>query len=272
MPILIDCGPSPYGWHSLASYLRCPTAWRHESDLKAAGGESHRAPLVRGSLGHVMLAHHYARRACEARGVDPDQFYEPLAAALKLAPTFGAMGQAMMPEAMRGYQAHCSAFVVERDETIGIEKLLSMEFTDDDGRTWPYTARADRIVRNRDTGKVWIHDHKFVGRIEDRVFKRYALSGQFAGLIHLGFKTFGDQFGGCMLNVVGCQDGECGRREVEPAPNAVMRFPWIVCDTRRRMEAARELPLARLPMALNETVCVTPYGACDFFDRCRWGK
>lgn len=270
-PILIDTGPSPYGWHSIAQFLRCETAWFHERREKAAGHESFREPLVRGSIGHAGLAHHYARAVAVSLGRDPERFHPPTDAMALVARKFGEVGARMLPEALRGFHAHQRAYAVDRDETIGIERLLETQFTDDAGISWPYTARADRVVRNRDTGKVWIHDHKFVGRVEDKVFKRYALSGQFAGLAHLGLRYYGDNFAGIVLNVVGCQDQQCGRRQVEPAPWAVQRFPWIVCDARRRMKEADRKPLALLPMALNETVCITPYGPCDFFDRCRWG-
>jgi hypothetical protein len=159
-------------------------------------------------------------------------------------------------------------YATETFEVIGIERLLETHF-----EGFLYTARADLIIKVPTTGKIWIYDHKFVGRIDDRTFKRYTLSGQFLGLHHLGLANFGRDFAGVIINVVGCNDGKCERGAPAPAPWALTRFAHNVAMAERRiadLEAAGDVSL--WPMATSEYACFTPYGPCDFHALCRWGK
>jgi hypothetical protein len=266
IPTLIDTGPSPRGWHRVELYLTCPMRyyWRKVACVE----DPPRTPLVRGTLGHVMLAHFYAQRVATLRGLDPATFYSPLEASQIVADRYGEMGQRGRADALRGFERYRQGYVAENFEVIGIEKLLETHF---DG--FLYTARADLIVRVPATGKVWIYDHKFVGRIDDRTFRRYTLSGQFLGLHHLGIATYGRDFGGVIINVVGCNDGKLERAAPLPAPWALGRFPRIVAAAERKiadLEAAGDVSV--WPQALSEYACTTPYGPCDFHDKCRWGK
>jgi len=265
-PTLIDTGPSPRGWHRIELFLTCPMRyyWR-----KVAGVEDPpRAPLVRGTLGHAMLAHHYAQQVAVLRGLDPATFYSALEASQIIADRYGDLGQRCRADALRGFERYRSTYVAENFEVIGIERLLETRF-----EGFLYTARADLIVKVASTGKVWIYDHKVVGRIDDRTFRRYTLSGQFLGLHHLGIANYGRDFGGVIINVVGCNDGKLERAAPAPAPWALVRFPKNVAMAERRiadLEGAGDVSL--WPMATSEHACVGPYGFCDFFDKCRWGK
>jgi hypothetical protein len=71
-PLLIDAGPSPFGWSSLSSFLKCPQLWawqyRWMRDPSLSEQERLRrvdifgtGPLRKGSLGHVMQAHWHAQ-------------------------------------------------------------------------------------------------------------------------------------------------------------------------------------------------------------------
>lgn len=288
-PSLIDTGPSPRGFHRLEAYLTCPMRFywkrldsRRAEERAAAGGAPitdgwvARTPLIRGTLGHVLLAHHYARAVSVAKGKDPELFYAPTDAAAIVARRYGDLGMSLLVDAIRGYESHRRAYVVERFEVIGIERLMQTHFG-----PYLYTARADLVVRIRETGKVWIVDHKFVGRIADVTFSRYTLSGQFLGLHHLGAREFGKEFGGVLVNVVGCDDMKCERRAPQPAPYALARYPdTVICAEEEIAERilaeevltsdGRDGSIA-WPMAVSEYACVTPYGKCDFTDRCRWG-
>lgn len=272
--ILIDAGPSPHGFHGVEPFLRCPTAYRWKRDAKlraAALGPAHVAdppadPLVRGSIGHVGLAHHYARQAAVARGLDPEAFHDPVAAMTLLAERFGASGARLLPVAVAAVERHVRQYLVESFEVVAVERLLETDF-----EGFPYTARADLVVRNA-AGRVVIYDHKFVGRIDDAVFRRYALSGQFLGLATLGARHFGPDFGGVMLNVVECNGTRLVRRQVEPAPYALQRYPRVIADAKRRIRDLEEAGSAEAwPMAVSETTCMTNYGPCEWFERCRWG-
>ena len=285
---LIDTGPSPRGFHRLEAFLTCPMRYYWDRQLRQAAeatpevGEGPKAdPLVRGTLGHVLMAHHYVHQFMRSAGIDPttagDRYYTPTEAAEIVAARYGEQGERLLPAALRGFEAHNRANAVERFEVIGIEKLLETWFSSPgapDPRGWWYTARADLIVRMLDTGKVWIIDHKYVGRIpDDSVFRRYTLSGQFLGLYHLGNRTYGADFAGIMLNVVACDStNRCLRRSVDPAPWALERFPETVAQAESRIRDLEDRPVTAWPMAVSELACFTPYGPCAHFERCRWGR
>ncbi len=92
--ILLDAGPSMYGWSHWGMFLRCPRMYAYRYRLGMKSGP--RAPLVIGSLGHTALAHHYARLGAAQGGVlldlpdadggiqrgvilrDPDVLLEPI--------------------------------------------------------------------------------------------------------------------------------------------------------------------------------------------------
>ncbi len=260
---LIDSGPSKRGFHRLESFLRCPTQywWRHVKGVQLPPGD----PLVRGTIGHVWLAHFYTFQAAALRGVDASKtIYAPDVAAGIVAERYGAQGARLLPVVLNLMARYAAHYPRERVEVIGVEKPLETHF-----EGFLYTARADLVVRDS-KGKVWIWDHKIVGRIEDKVFRRYAISGQFHGLAHLGRAAFGPSFGGLVLNVIGV-DGRLERRSPEPAPWLYSRWPKIVANTERQIEALADLPVTSWPAAASESVCVTPYGLCDHFESCRWG-
>lgn len=261
---LIDSGPSPRGFHRLESFLRCPTQywWRHVKGVTLPPGD----PLVRGTLVHVGLAHHYAFLAATQRKVPSlaDTVYAPEEAMGIVAARYAEQGERLLPVARKLLDAYVHRYPGERVRVIGIEQLLETAF-----EGYRYTARADLVVEDS-KGKVWIWDHKVVGRIEDKVFRRYAISGQFHGLAHLGVRTFGPRFAGLLLNVIGV-DGRMERRSPEPAPWLYGRWPHVVADTERQIERLADLPVESWPAAASETVCVTPYGLCDHFEACRWG-
>ena len=263
--ILINTGPSPRGFHRLEAFFTCPMKYRWNMKLAEAGHV--RDPsfaLVRGSIGHAGLAHHYARKVAVLKGKDPDRFYSPLDAMIRVADLLGDSGHVALKEAHRAFEFYVAAFAAETWEVIGIERLLETEF-----EGFRYTARADLVVKIG--SKVYMVDHKFVGRIEDKTFQRYSLSGQFLGQHHLGLREFGSDFGGVLINAVGCKTLAVERRAPEPAPFALGRYPAQVARVERQIAMLAELPDENWNMAVSEYACFTPYGKCDHFDRCRWG-
>jgi len=88
--ILLDTGPSQRGWSRIGHFFRCPFLYAaSEGLLPEQGGrrlDDRSPPLLRGSLGHLGLAHWYARIGCTQRGLDPDQLWGPIEA-MRLAAT-----------------------------------------------------------------------------------------------------------------------------------------------------------------------------------------
>jgi len=269
---LIDTGPSPRGWHRLESVLRCAQlyAWGYGQ----RGGSDRfpsAAPLVRGTLGHVALAHLYARLRCVQEGQDPEEFLPAHEAIQAVAERFGDLGASQLPIVGRAVKAYLERYRgdAERYRVLGVERLLETDFLG-----YRYTARVDLEFEDA-AGRVWLADHKFVHRIEGKAFRRYTMSGQFLGLTHLGAKEWGPRFGGVLLNLVGCQEPHSFAREpVDSAPWQLERFPMTVVQAEERIAALEEAIDRGLPAPASpsEFTCWTPYGPCPAFEACRFGK
>ena len=84
MPTLLNAGPSPRGWSRLSTVLQCPQKYAYTYLLPEAegGGKSggNSPALIKGSLIHTGLAHHYRRMMADQQGEDKNQWYEPFTA------------------------------------------------------------------------------------------------------------------------------------------------------------------------------------------------
>lgn len=174
---------------------------------------------------------------------------------IELAPLFAASGQ------RRRYE-HQNDIMWDRVESalcIGRERCYDIEVPE------KHTFVAEGFVT-----------HNTTGRLGSTVAERYTLSGQFLGMANFGRMVWGDEFGGVKLNLIEIGDDKpCrfSRKTPDPAPAALKSFPLTVLHARQRIHALDSSGLAPMdwPMALSEQTCITAYGRCDFFDRCRFG-
>lgn len=278
-PCLILDRPKEVGT-DFERFLRCPLIYYWHKTLRRGGGSGTIAmPLARGTIGHIGLAHYYARvRAMKAGKLKAEidaTILSPRDAMIIRAEQLGRLDLLpMMSEVVRGYIEH---YGIESFDVVDVEKPIETTF----GVSARFTARADLVTRDR-IG-VWIYDHKFVGRIDKKSLRRYTNSGQFLGLQHLGRSAYGASFAGVILNLVGCNDGEFCRQQVEPSPWLFERFPALVAATEARLAVLEQnevelrakgwdpaLPWAGCA-APSEMTCYTPYGECEWFETCRWG-
>jgi hypothetical protein len=233
-------------------------------------------PLVRGTLGHVGLAHYYARLREFRAGRDIHAYLSPDTAMIQVASRF-ANGPGLLPAVSAAVHAYANHYAAERRssdfEVLDIEREVETQF-----HGWRYTARLDLVTR--EGGKVWFYDHKFVGKIEDKTLRRYTLSGQFLGQIWLGARLcaggqaaiYPAPFGGIKINMVGMSGPRFVRVTPDPAPWTLRRFPGIVKTAEEQIEALKDTPIDEWPAAPSEMTCYTPYGECEWFDACRWGS
>lgn len=273
--ILIDAGPSPEGWSKLESFSRCERLYYllHKAD----GHEEHwkKDVLVRGSIGHVGLAHEYARRAAAKAGHDPDIYYTREEAMELSAASFGDMGKEMHAVASEVVAAYFEYYdgLGEELDVVAVESPVRAVMQDGKG----ISQRLDLVIRDVD-GRKWIYDHKLVSNPWS--VDRYTLSGQFLLMRHFGRSFYGDQFGGVRVNLLGCQKdakkiakGQMPftfkRSSPEPAPAALASFPSMVVELRRRIAAKDGQPGNSYLPAFNEQVCVTAYGRCSMFEACQ---
>lgn len=261
----IDAGSSgEWGWHATELALRCPQLFSYTYRLKVLD-KSESEPLLRGSLVHAGLAHHYRYVQCRQLGIDPEEWATPEEAIDDAAVKLGPAAQQyvdLSKRIVRDYALHYMR------EDVQVEFIEEVFYADIDGKK--FTQRLDLVVREQD--KVYIWDHKCVGRIDQKTVTRYTLSGQFLGMAMFGREHFGEAFGGVKLNLISV-DGHYRRTLVDPAPHALRTFPSSVAHARRLVADldAREVPYGEWPKALSEQVCVGPYGLCPAFEHCRWG-
>jgi hypothetical protein len=303
--ILIDAGPSGSGWSSIESFNHCERLYwfRHvekrPDDVEEPTVQFSRntadyetlepspliftdGPLVRGSLGHVGLAHYYARRKAIEDGTDPDQFYTPEEAMNVWADknTVHPELRAILPMVVDKYRRWCD---VGGGDSImakltGVEQRFSATLTDYKGRKWVRTQRFDLIFEDH-AGMIWVNDHKFVYAPTKQTYDRYNMSGQFMLARLFGQQLFGDRFGGVLINLVGVDPDtlKVFRKPIEPAPAALRTFVDTTGNTLARIEDLRAQNdfLAWRP-AYHEQICTTTYKSngsfrCPFWDRCAWG-
>lgn len=118
--------------------------------------------------------------------------------------------------------------------------------------------------------------HNTTGRLSSAVAERYTLSGQFIGMHNFGVRVWGSEFGGVKLNLIQLPEpgkpAVFARQTPDPAPAALSAFPLTVLHARERIDqlGASGIPPEKWPMVLSEQTCITAYGRCEFFERCRW--
>lgn len=264
--ILIDTGPSERGWHRAETVLHCPQMFAYKYKLGLQDNDS--GPLVRGTLGHVGLAHYYARLMCVARGLDPNvYYYDPLDAVQLKADRVGAAAQPFI-EPIQGLVRH---YIADRVMEAGALEILGVEVpveTRINGHR--ITQKLDLVVRDQ-RRKVYFYDHKFVARIDKKSIDRYGLSGQFLLMETFGRELFGQEFGGARINLLGVNDFKIERAEPPPRPFAKQEFARTIDFAEKLIAFYDNTDPWHWPKMFSETVCYTPYGRCPFFDLCREG-
>lgn len=273
-PFIIDSGPSARGWSYYAAFLRCPMLffWKYVyARRQGLGWNDTTPPLARGTLVHVGLAHHYARKWAVANGRDPERIPEPLTAMRIKSEQIGDVGIEMLPVAVAMVGSYWKAWPVDSFDVVSVEQPVEIKFG-----SATLTARVDRTVQDRSTRKILFHDIKTSARLEGKTVYKYTNHGQFFGHTFIGRAMYGDRFGGVMIDIID-ERGEVKRIPPEPAPFALRTFPSRIERANERIEECKrrhgDSQEAWMSEAVtDEQTCVGPYGKCPAFDLCRWGK
>lgn len=268
MPTLIDTGQSERGWSRLETVLRCPQLFAYKYLLadQIVSLQS-RAPLNKGSLVHVGLAHLYARAKALACGEDPDLYYDvPTAMRLAAQRKYGEEHFALTYAAVEAYAAHWAGIDANYD-VIGVE--MPVEAT---VRGHRFTKRIDLITRNKRTGRYRLTDHKSTSRMDKTTERRYRLSGGVLSMQWFGEAFYGEEFEGAFLNLIELDDPFRFKRIApEPAPAMLMALPQTVQDAEERIASLEGRDPWHYPRAMSEQVCETRYGQCEHAELCAWG-
>ena len=283
--ILLHAGPSPHSGHRHDMFIKCPQAWAYKCVLDCWPKRTtvYATPRIdartKGSMGHIGLAHFYARAWAEQQGEDPDKYLPWQMAVQHYANKVdtenrNGLASGFVPEAIGTIDAYLNHWVVTRRDVlsvIGVEKVFG--FTELVG--FPHTRSVDLVVVEAD-GKIYFWDHKFVWKIQERTIGRYALDGQFLDYCLIGRHLFGDRFGGARLNLISWPFRErvnFHRDMIGAAPWALSQRPELLqtAYAEQQQYAAEGRDPWRYPKRLTESVCQGPYGLCDAFDLCRFG-
>jgi len=268
-PRLLNTGPSPFGWHRYETALRCLAAYGYGLEARLLGRRIDRPQLVRGTLVHLGLAHHYARKLAAQRGEKCD-LYAPVEAMERLtrleiaAGGFAPLWQEQLANAVVAVAGYIAHYATERWRVLHVEEVFGLRFGEAQ-----ITQRFDLVVEI--DGWVYTVDHKTSAKITADHRRFYALSGQFIGMTWIGKYTWGDRFGGPILNLVevnGSGKPRFQRPALELLPAQVAAFGATVATTFARMRDAAQYPVDQWPKSPSEHTCWTRYGACDHIERC----
>jgi len=249
-----------------------------------------------GSMLHLMMAHHYvlkafAEGAQEVRACDrvltradiPD-ILSPQGALWEFTYVRDVTGQAegFYQTCLDTYAAYVAKYRDERNwEVVAVEWEYEATLPGLPEELSLYTQRADLVVRDRQTGKVYFVDHKKAYEVSTKTAAQYILHGQFLGYARLGKKYYGANFGGSLLNRIIPTDAKGGakfvRSLIEPAPAAVAAYVGNVVMIEKLIAFTETLCGPAIltadgwPASYSEEVCYGKYGRCKHFERCRYG-
>jgi hypothetical protein len=282
---VINAGKSERGYHRIGVASVCLRQYAFMYADGPDGGHappSDSAPLVRGSLLHLGLAHHYAHQSIAKHGFalvngqrveDSSELLHPVEAIEKMAEDNGPSWTGHVPSITDCLIAYGKRWGNDDAwEIVGIEHEYRMRLPGIPKERNLYTQRADLVVRDKHSRKVWIIDHKTAYMIASKTARQYVLHGQFLGYDAIGRKEYGTDFGGVLLNRIRISPCEFDRRPNEPAPASARNFVQNLVHVENLVHQYNGLPAHQWPGTLHETVCVSKYGECPFFARCQWGK
>lgn len=279
---LLVTGPSRKGWHRLQTFLECPQkfAWKYPREAGSADRSNtqdwiHRQgtslpspPLIRGSLIHLGLAHHYARMKAKHEGKDPEDFYTPQEAVR----VYGSQqGWDLYVEPMVAcVEAYMDHFCRENLRIVEVETPHTVTFLDGND----ITGRLDLVVEDR-AGRIYVIDHKTTVSYSDSQRTYYSMSGQFMAYTWLGIATWGDRFAGMKINFIQhTEPYKFIRVDTLPAPALLRKLPTTIAHAERQIRFLREMypDVNDWPTANSELTCVHRYGECEFIRQCRFGR
>lgn len=302
-PDLINASRSKRGFSRVGNYFKCirrgafSTAYPEDRAKEPPSD-----PLIRGSLLHMGLAHHYARLGARrnkggvhANGklyTDPDQLHPPATAVMLLAEQEGPEWEARIEVVLLALKSYIQKYgddlawevvAVEHEYVMTLPETVTLRGPKGEEYDNPYpplsldrrlyTQRADLVIRDRASGMIWIPDHKSAYQLLSKTARQYILHGQFLGYAAIGKKVYKEKFAGVLLNRVKLSPFDADRMPVEAAPAAVAGYVrnLVLMEQQIAMYEDRNLPPELWPGAFHEEVCFSKYGQCPFMARCQWG-
>jgi len=264
---LLETGPSPRGWHRIQTMLECPQKYAYTYETEGGREKTVSPALIKGSLMHLALAHHYMRQKNREQGEDPDEWLPPKQAVEMLSIKEGGVWEEHIDTVNNCYDEYTAYWVHDSFRVLAVEQLAYVKIGE-----YALTGRFDLVMEDS-RGGVWVVDHKTTSRLHANQRKFYAISGQLKGYAYMARQHYGARFKGVLLNQIQHKTPcKFARIELPPAPNLMKKFPQIITDAEERISYLQKSRKPdNYPLAANELTCFTRYGACKFLDRCQWG-
>lgn len=284
--LYLEGGQSEAGWHRTSTILTCPRLFAlGRSDVP-------REPLVKGTLAGIALNHIYAPRMKQWKH---EAWWSPDDAVRIAAGRMNAEAPSPLwhqwAERLQGMGAAYLAKWGRESawEVVGVECELRVFVRDESRSTrYLYTQRADVVVRNRQTGVVFIVDHKTSYALIPSVTEKYTLSGQRAGYGLLGAVYFGSKYGGTIFSFMQLPDADPAKEKtfafkrptlaeasfaIDNVKNTVIYANRLLATLREDYGHEAEVdPMSWPGVYAAGPPCLGPYkGQCEFRDRCRRG-
>lgn len=301
-PRLLFTGPSPFGGHRYALFELCPRRYglTHEAhpmplrdeagalvspppsvdspdpDSEESGGQWE---LIRGTMIHTGLAHHYARlRARQANDeATYNLLYEPIDAMKALCEqevTRNPIDYDLWHDALgvgtRVMQGYAAKYAFEKVRIEAVEEVFALELG---AAKAPYTFRLDLGVRDS-SGKVWMMDHKTTTKIRDYHSFTYGVSIQFQAYAVAGQVIYADSYGGVSLNMIECGDKGAPyfvRPELQAIPGFLSGFAARIEALYIQMQdlVVKGVPPSLWPKKPGYSSCRAFGKVCPYYERCR---
>ena len=270
MSKLLNTGPSLSGWHRLQNVLECPQKYSYRYNLGIEASIPAVA-LMRGSLAHLGLAHHYLRKQLEDNGEDKDQWLNPYDAMRLQSDNEPEYKEVLtdIEDAVEAYQRHWKV-IDQKWKVLEVEKQAYSAIPDKN-KVHLLTGRFDMVLEN-ENGDVYIVDHKTTSRLTNNHEKYYSMSGQLLGYEYMARHIYGDRLKGVMLNLIQIRPPYKFKRLIlHPRPNLSAQFEQTVIDAENLISLYSTRDPMHYPKAMNELTCFHRYGACDYIDLCKFG-
>lgn len=271
LPASAGGGPTQYGWHVVADWLRCPLRAHLRYDRRVLASQESVALQV-GSLVHALLAvqyypglsspgHDTILHEVEAAGAEP----------------------AVVSEALRLIHGYNDRVGLHGDAITNLGEVLATEVevtvpSNADSTRDVYTARLDLVLRAKASGRIIILDHKTTAARTADVVDGWALNGGLLGGVWAANKSlaFRRQFA-----------VPRGQTISDLAVNLIVKtktpqyelFQYVVtrgmlAEFSRVLASATQLKrtYAWSRMYPRTFSCIGRFGRCEYWDYCLTGS
>jgi hypothetical protein len=278
---VIDPGKSLYSHHTIADAMMCLRRYGITKELESMGVDTRESGIglaaQQGRVVHVGLAHLYLKLGgpgviLNGQVMTADMIAEYANWQKAIAPSMPLERFDNILTALSAYEDTIIPIDRATFDIVSIETQYFYRVPGIDHPLAKRSQRADLVVREKQTGRVYMVDHKKVWRMSIDTEEQFIPHGQFIGYSIIGHREFGGDFGGVMLNRI-CLPYKNGRPKFDRTmlhhPMPVIRsFIESLRETIERITRYEGRPWQEWPGVYNELVCKGKYAECPYVKHC----